>query len=384
MFGRSLPVLILIGALLAPCAFAQQQHSLGEHRAYPNGPRAVGGHGETRPGVATTSEHPTGPHGGNLYRAGDLQAETVIEPGALRLFVYDRDGQPIDLRAARGLATLKVQGGAKRYRYDLFPEIRKDQSAEALAVAVDLRRIAGQQAEIAVQLVGVPGAERQPVTFTASAVAPMTEQQRIAAAIAGQKVCPVSGQPLGSMGEPIPVTIGEQTVYVCCAGCIDAVNANPERYLATKPQLQVAPATEADAETIALQQRCPVMDEPLGSMGPPLKVTGLGRDVFLCCKGCLKFLEKDPAKYLAKLPPLSEEKPTVVKATEADSRFVAAQKLCPVVDEPLDAMGGPFRTVVEGRVVYLCCPGCAKKLHANPAAYLAKLRGQGVTPPAAR
>jgi hypothetical protein len=87
-------------------------------------------------------------------------------------------------------------------------------------------------------------------------------------------------------------------------------------------------------------------------------------------------------KYLAKLPPLpGATKLSVVKATKKDAQFVAAQKLCPVMDKPLGGMGDPYKTVVEGRVVYLCCPGCAKKLHANSTVYLKKLASRGVKPP---
>ena len=157
----------------------------------------------------------------------------------------------------------------------------------------------------------VPGSERPNQSGAISrlqrVVAPITRAQRAEAAIAAQKVCPVSGHPLDSMGKPILITIGEDTIYVCCAGCIDAVKANPGKYLAKKAVLKIAPSTDADAEAIALQKLCPVMDEPLGSMGTPLKVSGLERDVFLCCKGCVKFLEKEPAKFLAKLPPLHED-----------------------------------------------------------------------------
>ena len=214
------------------------------------------------------------------------------------------------------------------------------------------------------------------------AVVPMTEIQRAAAAIAVQKTCPVSGQPLGSMGEPIPVTIGAQTVYVCCQSCIEAVRQNPTKHLPGKPALSVTLATEADAAAIAAQKVCLVADAPLGSMGTPLKVTGLGRDVFICCKACLKALEEAPQKHLAKLPPLPE--PEVEKAAREDAPFIALQKLCPVMDKPLGAMGEPCRTVVEGRVVYLCCPSCAKKLQAAPQTYLEKLARQGVEPPVAR
>ena len=186
------------------------------------------------------------------------------------------------------------------------------------------------------------------------------------------------------MGDPISVTIGERSVYVCCKGCIETLKANPAKYFVKQLTLKVAPAKESDADAIAQQKMCPVMDEPLGSMGTPVKVTGLERDVFLCCKGCLKFLEKEPKKFLAKLPPLKQTRLAVDKATDTDAPFVAAQNLCPVMDEPLDAMGGPYKTVIEGRIVYFCCPGCAKKLHGNPEFYLAKLRDQGVTPPEVR
>jgi membrane fusion protein, copper/silver efflux system len=57
----------------------------------------------------------------------------------------------------------------------------------------------------------------------------------------------------------------------------------------------------SDDEAIALQEKCPVTDEPLGSMGPPVRVSIDGRVVFLCCRGCESTLRKEPGKYLAKL-----------------------------------------------------------------------------------
>jgi hypothetical protein len=64
-----------------------------------------------------------------------------------------------------------------------------------------------------------------------------------------------------------------------------------------------ASLSEADRTAALAQKICPVSDEPLGTMGTPLKVTVEGRDVFLCCEGCKKALEEDPQKYLAKLAP---------------------------------------------------------------------------------
>ncbi len=63
----------------------------------------------------------------------------------------------------------------------------------------------------------------------------------------------------------------------------------------------LASLSEADRTAALAQKTCPVSDEPLGAMGAPIKVTVDGRDVFICCEGCRKSLEEDPAKYLAKL-----------------------------------------------------------------------------------
>jgi hypothetical protein len=47
----------------------------------------------------------------------------------------------------------------------------------------------------------------------------------------GQKTCPVTGEALGSMGDPIAVKVQGHTVWVCCEGCADAVKNDPEKSL---------------------------------------------------------------------------------------------------------------------------------------------------------
>ena len=47
-----------------------------------------------------------------------------------------------------------------------------------------------------------------------------------------QRTCPVTGEELGSMGKPIPVTVNGETILVCCQGCVKKVQANPDKYLA--------------------------------------------------------------------------------------------------------------------------------------------------------
>ncbi len=179
-----------------------------------------------------------GPRKGTVQQVGSYQVETILEPSGLRLFLSDLKKQPLKLSGVRGVATLRIEGMAKRYRYDLFPETGRNEVADSLSVAVNLSRIAGKDVEVSYQLIGLQGTGRKPLQFTMSVEVPRTQAQLVAVAIKKQKICPVSEQPLGSMGKPILVTVGKQSVYVCCDGCIDAVKKNPGKYLATKPTLR--------------------------------------------------------------------------------------------------------------------------------------------------
>ncbi len=51
-----------------------------------------------------------------------------------------------------------------------------------------------------------------------------------------QKTCPVSGDPLGSMGKPYKVTIQGRDILLCCLGCKAQIEENPEQYLANLPE----------------------------------------------------------------------------------------------------------------------------------------------------
>lgn len=55
------------------------------------------------------------------------------------------------------------------------------------------------------------------------------------AKIAHQKICPVTGMDLGSMGAPARMVIRGRTVFLCCEGCQPMVEDDPDTYLAKIP-----------------------------------------------------------------------------------------------------------------------------------------------------
>lgn len=221
--------------------------------------------------------------------------------------------------------------------------------------------------------------------------------------IAVQAICPVSGEKLGSMGDPIKVQVGEENVFLCCKGCLgkqvdeehwktihanmakaqkicpvmkkslpedaesilvnghpificcppcaDKINADPDTY--TKQVDALYTASIRDELRIAVQEICPVSGQKLGSMGDPLKVKVGEETVFLCCKGCMgKEIKRE---HWAKI----------------HTNIAEAQGVCPVMGSDLPKT--PKWSIVEGQIVYVCCPPCTKKLAAQPAEYLQKV-----------
>lgn len=45
-----------------------------------------------------------------------------------------------------------------------------------------------------------------------------------------QKICPVTGADLNSMGGPVPVDLTGRRVFICCAGCETALRKDPEKH----------------------------------------------------------------------------------------------------------------------------------------------------------
>lgn len=52
--------------------------------------------------------------------------------------------------------------------------------------------------------------------------------------------CPVSGEALGSMGEPKKVVAGNRLVVLCCSGCVRSFEKNPQKFLSNLPDFAEA------------------------------------------------------------------------------------------------------------------------------------------------
>src|SRR5512136_796720 len=85
------------------------------------------------------------------------------------------------------------------------------------------------------------------------------------------------------------------------AALLGSLLTAPLAALAADPQHGDSKATDAKAKPYPLKT-CIVSDEKFGGdMGKPYVFVYQGQEIKLCCKGCLKDFNKEPAKYIKKL-----------------------------------------------------------------------------------
>jgi len=167
--------------------------------------------------------------------------------------------------------------------------------------------------------------------------------------------CVVSGEALGSMGDAIDMVVDDKLVRLCCKGCVKAVNKEPAKFTAKVDEAVI----RAQAASYPLD-KCVISGEALGSMGDPISVVYGTRLVQLCCKGCEKGFAKAPAKHMARIDA------ALIEAQKKDYPM----KTCVVSGEPLEE---PIDVLYGTQLVRLCCKGCKKGFDKDPAGHVAKL-----------
>ena len=88
---------------------------------------------------------------------------------------------------------------------------------------------------LAVGYFGASGNRAANGSSTTSAVRRRHKKSKLSAEdqklVATQKICPVTGADLNSMGGPVPVDVAGRRVFICCAGCESALRRDPDKHL---------------------------------------------------------------------------------------------------------------------------------------------------------
>ncbi|WP_442506370.1 hypothetical protein SH528x_005211 [Novipirellula sp. SH528] len=131
--------------------------------------------------------------------------------------------------------------------------------------------------------------------------------------VKAQRFCPImTYDRLGSMGTPLKVMIEGKPVFLCCKGCVEDAVAGGAKTVKTVMKLRDSTETLAklpmnERMAVEAQKYCAVANTSfLGSMGAPIKLEVDGKPVYLCCGGCTKKAQSNPAAVLAKAEELKK------------------------------------------------------------------------------
>lgn len=165
-----------------------------------------------------------------------------------------------------------------------------------------------------------------------------------------------------------------------------------------KVKAELAKLPAADRASAEHQRYCPVLtNNLLGSMGPPVKLTIEGQEVFICCAGCKSKALASPRETLtraqasagteakdaeAQAPTAGSEEDeiaeTLAKLAPEDRELALRQRFCAVLPESrLGSMGTPIKLSIQGQPVFVCCEDCTKRAQDDPKRTLQAVRKLG-------
>lgn len=173
-------------------------------------------------------------------------------------------------------------------------------------------------------------------------------------------VCPVSGEKLGSMGDPVVKLYRDREIRFCCGGCIQAFENDLDGHFK-----KIDASIRYDQVRFYPLEKCVVSDKTLIADGRDVTLDMVvGNRLFrVADKQAATELRRNLAKYVAKLN----------AATASTQRKDYPLETCVVAGGELGSMGDPTEMVLAGRLLRFCCGGCEPKVKANPVSFLEKI-----------
>lgn len=295
----------------------------------------------------------------------------------------------------------------------IYPELNAESRTNRIRVLLDNSDLSLRPGMFATVFVRTPMSETEPFKSELAKVNKKPDPSDDAALIAFQKICPVTGSKLGSMGNPIKLVVNDQPVFICCSSCQKLLQDNPDEYLA---KLAAPPADtvlsipeqaviDTGMHKVVYVEREPGMYEGVEvKLGPrtggyyPV-ISGLTAADKIAAAGSFLLdaeTRLNPAAASAYFGAsgnaggqdgknsnaatssttraaaktsggLSTSQLAQIEKLSPQDRELAIQQVnCPVTGEPLGSMGVPVKIVVDGQPVFLCCVGCETEAKEHP------------------
>jgi Cu(I)/Ag(I) efflux system membrane fusion protein len=300
----------------------------------------------------------------------------------------------------------------------IYPELNAESRTNRIRMLLENPELLLRPGMSATVFVRTPMSETEPFKTQLAKVNEKPDPSDDAALIAFQKICPVTGSKLGSMGNPIKLVVNDQPVFICCSSCQKLLQDNPDEYLA---KLAAPPADavlsvpeqaviDTGSQKVVYVEREPGMFEGVAvKLGPrtggyyPV-ISGLTAADKIAAAGSFLLdaetrlnpsaasayfgasgtangsssdggvkgtTKRSAVKKDGELSSMQLEQ--IKKLPSEDQQLAIKQVSCPVTGEPLGSMGPPSKVIIEGQPVFLCCAGCEIEARENAAETLQKV-----------
>jgi hypothetical protein len=245
---------ILVGASLCAWIFLCQSAAFGQFSS-PGGGGGGGRHGSggknrdaPDPGPAykpLPAQAILTPHGGEYLSTEKNYYEIVYMPLQTRIYLYDGKLKPLSAREvhAQMIVQLPTENAPRAIPLQYVSPPPGVSEQDYVVALVDLRALQEKETSIRFEFNGLPDNHDPTASFTpyyshfiirpyVCKVLP-TEADR--EGMARQRVCPVSGAPLGSRGPVVKLYVADIPLYVSADDCAAAVKEAPEKFLPRYP-----------------------------------------------------------------------------------------------------------------------------------------------------
>lgn len=185
------------------------------------------------------------PHGGEFLIAAPVSLEVVYLPLETRVYLYGKSRQPLSARELRGQMSVQFprESGVRHFPLQYVAQPSGSKEQDYVVAAVDLSQLPDSNIPIQFRFENLPDRQPSKAEFNPifarskirSYVAEVSLTQADRDGIAGQRICPITGASLGSMGAPRKVLVGDKALYLCCTDCVDKVTEEPEKCMAQLP-----------------------------------------------------------------------------------------------------------------------------------------------------
>lgn len=142
------------------------------------------------------------------------------------------------------------------------------------------------------------------------------------------------------------------------AGQAELVKALPALYVNRGAELPVPPKEEPKAKPI--NAKCPVSGKDIDAANTVLYKA---QSIAFCCDKCPAKFEKEPAKYIGKVPEFKEPVAAADPAKPINAK-------CPISGKDIDAATA---FVYKTQAIAFCCNNCRGKFEKEPAKYIGKV-----------